>query len=348
MRIAALTSVMFLFLLPVWGQSQQAPLCAVPDPGNATVEIDGVKLTFADLERKRPTVLFQARNTFYEAQRKALEELIDEYLLEREAQKEKVPVAELLERHVNAKLPADPNDESLRVYFEGLDVKEPFEAVRGKIVEHLRQRRITKMREAYMAGLRANARVSIDLTPPRAEVSLAGVRVLGPAGAPLTLIEYADYECPYCQQIQPAVERVLAEYKDRVAYAYKDLPLPNHPAAQKASEAAHCAGAQDRYWEYHKTLVSGKDLEVPKLKARAREMGLKGDVFDKCLDSGEKAAIVAGNLSEAQGLGLQGTPTLFINGRLLSGLISYEKLREVVEEELKRAGAMARNMSPGQ
>jgi protein-disulfide isomerase len=341
MRTLSLTIAFFVSLLPMSAQSQVCP--TITGLGSTVVQIDGVQLSFADLEREGPSPLFQARNAFYEAQRKALDELIDKYLLERQAQKERVGVAELLDRHVNARLPADPSDEALRVYFDGLDVNEPFEAVRDKIVEHLRQRRAAKARAAYIASLRAQAKVSIELTAPRTDVSLAGLPLLGPARAPVTIVEYADYECPYCQQIQPALDRILAEYKDKVVFAYKDLPVPSHPAAQKASEAAHCAAAQGKYWEFHKSLVPGKDLDVPNLKKRARDLKLNAEAFDKCLDSGEKAPILSANIREAQALGLQGTPSFFINGRFFSGALPYEQLRDIVEEELKRAALVAQN-----
>jgi protein-disulfide isomerase len=152
-------------------------------------------------------------------------------------------------------------------------------------------------------------------------------------------VEYADYECPYCQQIQPALDRLRSEYLGKVAFAYKDVPLPIHKNAQKASEATHCAGVQGKYWEYHDVLVSTKQLEIPKLKEMARTLKLDIDAFDKCLDTGEQAAIVKSHMEEAQSLGLQGTPSFFINGRFFSGLLSYEMLRGIVEEELAAASA---------
>ena len=309
-----------------------------PNPtGNSSAvlaEVDGVKLTRADIERKNPARLFQARNTFYETERKAVDEFIDEYLLERQAQKENVTVAELLQRHVNSTIAKDPSDEALRVYLEGIDTAEPFESVKPKIAEHIRQRRILRAKTAYMKSLRNQANVSMRMASPRAMVSMNNTPVRGVADAPVTLIEYSDYECPYCQQTQPSLDKLEAEYKGKLAFAYKDAPLPNHPNAQKAAEAAHCAGVQGKYWEYHDVLVKDKQLEVAKLKENARALKLNPQTFDKCLDSGEQADVVKAHLTEAQNLGLQGTPSFFINGRFFSGALPYEKLREIVEEEL--------------
>jgi protein-disulfide isomerase len=116
-----------------------------------------------------------------------------------------------------------------------------------------------------------------------------------------------------------------------------------HASAQKASEAAHCAGAQGRYWEYHEVLVSTRQLDIPSLKKRARELALDPGVFDACLDSGAQAGRVQSYLAEAQALGLQGTPSLFVNGRLFSGLMTYEQLRDIVTEELRAAADPHRN-----
>lgn len=332
-------SLLIAFTALLW------PLCLsatdeIPlSSGTVLIEIDGAKLTAGDLELKRPTLFFQARNTYYEAERKAVQEFIDEYLLEREAQKEGVAVAQLLERHVQAAIAKDPSEETLRVYYEGVDTTEPYESVRDKIVASLRDRRMSKAKAAYLASLRKQANIVVRVRAPRAEISLKETPVLGRPDAGVTLLEFADFECPYCQQIQPVLDKLTTEYKGRMAFAYKDAPLPMHPHAQKAAEAAHCAGTQGKYWEYHSLLMSKRQLDVPQLKEQARQLALDGAAFDKCLDSGEQSKLVQAQLSEAAGLGVQGTPTFFINGRIISGVVSYETLRGIVEEELAASAA---------
>lgn len=303
------------------------------------VEIDGAKLTLGDFERKRPSGLFNARNSFYEAERKAVEEFVDDYLLERQAQREHISVKELLERRVNGTLPKDPSDEALRVYYEGLDAAQPYEAVRDQILQHLRERRIAKAKTAYLQSLRSQASIALRLTPPRAAIAVKDSEIRGVSDAPVTVVEYADYECPYCQQIQPVLDRLEAEFKGKLNFVYKDVPLPNHPHAQKAAEAAHCAGVQGKYWEYHDLLYKTKKLDVAELKQNSRVLGLNDSAFEACLNSGEQAERVKAQLAEGQSLGLQGTPSLFINGRAFSGVLSYEQLSAVVEEELRRSPA---------
>ena len=305
-----------------------------PAANAVVIEVNGVSLTMADVEQRRPSALFQARTSYYEAQRKTIEEVADEVLLEQQARKEGLTVAQLLEKHVNSVLPKDPSDEALHVYYEGVETTEPYEKVRDQIIDSLRQRRTAKAKTAYLQSLRSQAHVIIRLAPQRAPISMKGVPVRGAEAARITLLEFADYECPYCQQIRPVLERIEAEYKGTLAFAYKDYPLAMHPNAQKAAEAAHCAGAQSKFWEYHDMLGGGKSLDPSALKGYARELKLDAAAFDKCLDGGEKSELVKTQLSEAQALGLQGTPTLFVNGRYISGALTYERVRSVITEEL--------------
>jgi protein-disulfide isomerase len=298
------------------------------------VEIDGTKLTLADFEKKHPTALFQARNTFYDSQKKVVDAYVDEYILERQAKKEGVSVEDLIKKHVAANLPPDPSDEALRVYYEGVETAEPFETIKPQILDHLRQARLTKARTVYVKSLRAQSAVALRLGQPRAQVSLKDTPINGSADAPVMLVEFADYECPYCQVVHPSVAKLQAEFKGKLAFAYKDFPLNMHAHAQKAAEAAHCAGAQGKYWEMHNMLYETKELDPSKLKQDARTLKLDGAAFDKCLDNGEKASVVKMNMAEAQGFAMSGTPGFFVNGRYIEGAVQYETLRKMVEEEL--------------
>lgn len=337
----------WVYLAVVGLLSSQIPVRAA-EADEVIAEIDGMKITIRQLEQRQAAALFGPRNTYYEAQRRVAEQLIDEILLERQAKKENVTVEQLLDRHVVKALPKDPTDESLRVYYEGLDTNEPYEAVRDKIVEALRQRRMAKARYAYIQSLRKEANIVVRLSPPRAPISLSETPVRGPANAPVVIVEYADYECPFCIQIRPAIAKLEQEFKGKIAYAYKDVPLPMHPNAQKAAEAAHCAGAQGKFWEYHDALFDKKKADPDTLEEISRDLKLDAAKFRTCLDSGMKAGLIQRSLSEAQALGVQGTPTFFVNGRTLSGAASYETLRQMVEAELavaKREGA-ARAAAP--
>jgi protein-disulfide isomerase len=308
------------------------------DPASSHIvlaEINGAKVSLADFEAKHPTALFQARNAFYQAERKALDDFIDEYLLERQAQREHLTVAQLLDQHVQRMVGKDPSEESLHVYYEGLDTTQPYEALRGQILEKIHVTRLAKARAAYLKTLRDESTVKIRFDAPRARISLKDTPVRGLPNAPVMIVEYADYECPYCQKIEPTLVKLRTEYGAKLAIAYKDLPLPMHHDAPKAAEAAHCAGAQGKYWEYHDLLFSSKQLEPADLKEHAHALHLDTARFDKCLDAGEQAKLVEAQFNEGrQDLQLEGTPSYFINGRYFTGALTYEQLHTVIDEEL--------------
>jgi protein-disulfide isomerase len=304
------------------------------DSSNVLVEVDGVKLTLADFESKRPSGLFQARNSFYQAERKAVDDFVDQYLLERQAKKEHLTVSELLKVHVDDTIGKDPSEESLRVYYEGVDTNQPFEAVRDQILQHLRERRIAKAKGAYMQSLRSQSAISLRLVPPRGSVDMKSAELRGSPSAPVTVVEFADFECPYCQQMQPVLDKIESNFKGKIIFAYKDVPLPMHPHAQKAAEAAHCAGLQGKYWEYHDLLYKTKQLEISALKDDAQLLQLDIKSFDKCVDSGEQADVIKAQFAEGQALGLQGTPSFLVNGRFFSGGFTYEQFAAIIEEEL--------------
>jgi predicted DsbA family dithiol-disulfide isomerase len=318
-------------------------LCAVtlaedealrPPTHLALADVDGVKLTLADYGRKHPGGLFQAYQTFYGSERKVVEDFVGEFLMERQAKKEGLTVEQLLDRHVKSSVAKDPSEEALQVYFEGTETEEPFEKVRPQILENIRERRLAKVRNDYLKKLREDAHITYFFGPPRAEISMKDMAVRGPADAPIKIIEFADYECPYCQSEQFAIGQIEEEYKGKIAFAYADMPLPNHTHAQKAAEAVHCAGAQGKFWEYHDMVFKTRALELKQLKEHAQDLKLDTNAFDKCLDSGSEAAVVKAQFTEGVGYGLQGTPAFFINGRYASGAVSVERLRAMIDEEM--------------
>lgn len=306
---------------------------APPTPETVIAIVNGTKITYGEFEDKRADGLFLPRDAFYQQERKVLDDYIQDALLKQEAAKEGLTVDQLLDKHVRSTLPKDPSDEALRVYYEGVDTKEPFEALRGRILDHIRQVRFDKAKAAYLATLRKQANVIITLAPPRIDIPLKNTPTLGDVNAPVVVVEYADYECPYCQAVAPTLSKLETEYKGKVEWAFKDTPLPQHPHAEKAAEAAHCAGLQGKYWDYHNELFETKKLEIADLKDDARKLNLDTAAFDKCLDSGSQAAAIKTQLSESADLGVQATPTFFINGRMVSGT-NYDQLKEVIDQEL--------------
>ena len=321
--VIALGLVLCGFSIPGVGQ----------DSSDVIAEIGGRPVTAGELEQRESSKLLQARYKYYVAERDALEQYIDDKLLEMQAKKESLSVDELLKRHVTVNEP-EPTEDQLRFYYEGVQTDESYETARPHIIETIHQLRVKKAREAYIASLRAEYGVVVELSQPSAHVEAGDAPRLGSEKAPVQIIEYADYECPYCQKVSPDLIRLRQEFGDQVSLVYKDFPLPMHAHAARAAEGARCAGAQGKFWEFHDFLFATKKLQESDMKAEARVLKLDATRFDECLDKQEQFEGLKKDAQDAQRLGLTGTPSFFINGRFMSGAIGYAKLRDTVSREL--------------
>jgi protein-disulfide isomerase len=310
------------------------------DPTAVVARVSGSNLTLGDLQQKEGGKLLQAEYQYYLNERKALEDLIDNRLLADEARRLNISLDQLLTTEVY-KTVKDPTEDQLEVYYEGLDTQEPYEAVRADVLQHIRDLRRTKARAAYVENLRKQANINVMLMPPAVNVNIAKAYTKGSQDAPVVFVEFADYECPYCQKVNPQIQQLKKEYGDKVALVYKDFPLPMHHSSEKAAEAARCAGEQGKFWEYHDVLFYSKQVDIDALKEHARVLKLNGDAFDTCLDSGSEAKAVNQDLEEGKDLGLTGTPSFFVNGHFFSGVIDYGTLKDMVNQQLNLA-AVAR------
>lgn len=301
------------------------------DQANSSVvaKVGKTNLTTNDFEKQEAGSLLQARYEMYKAERKVLDQFIEDELLELQAKSQGMTVQNFLDTVVYKGI-KDPTDDQLEVYYEGLDMDQPFSTLRQQILDHVREMRRARARYAYVKNLKTQANIRILLQPPTAEVNTDGANVRGSKNAPVVMVEFADYECPYCVKVNPVLQSIEKEYGSNLAVIYKDFPLPMHKESQKAAEAARCAGDQGKFWEYHDLLFSSHQLDVPSLKKYAGDMKLDQAKFDTCLDSGAETAAVQKDLQEGQRLGLTGTPSFFINGHFISGAADSATLHEVL------------------
>jgi protein-disulfide isomerase len=172
----------------------------------------------------------------------------------------------------------------------------------------------------------------------RTDISTTGFPARGPATAPVTIVEFSDFECPFCGRLFPTLTAVENIYLNRVRIVYRQFPLRRiHPLAQKAAEASLCAHEQGRFWDMHDSLFSDQEhLTIDALKARAVALKLDTAAFDACLDSGKEAAAIERDIAEGTKAGVTGTPAMFINGQMLVGARPFAEIQMIIEEELQR------------
>jgi len=165
-------------------------------------------------------------------------------------------------------------------------------------------------------------------------------RTRGPEAAPVTILEWSDFQCPFCQQAQDTMARLLGEFPDSVRLVFKDFPLRSHEGALPAALAARCAGAQGRFWEYHDLLfVAQPAFAREELLGYARRLGLDVPRFTECLDAARFRDAVAADQREGRAAGVRATPTFFVNGEKIEGALPIEDFRDAIRRALRAAGA---------
>jgi protein-disulfide isomerase len=272
----------------------------------------------------------------------ALDELVARKLVEREAKARGISVEDLTKQEVDAKVIVTP-DETHTIY----DAQKTQQPLAGKseeeglkmVDDRLRQKKSADRRSALVADLRAKGGVRMLAEPKRVAVSLDDDPVRGPKDAPITILEFSDFQCPYCSKVEVTLKQVQDHYGDKLRWVYRDYPLSFHNFAAKAAEAGACANDQGKFWEMHdKMFANQAKLGVDDLKATAASIGLDATAFNQCLDSGKNAEEWKKDLADGNKYGVTGTPAFFINGRFLNGALPYDKFVSIIDDELERKG----------
>jgi protein-disulfide isomerase len=332
-----------LLLSVATARAAEKPLA---DPPAAT--LGGREIPMSRVEDKGRMPLFQIRVQEYETRLRILNGLIAEELLKAEAEARKTTAEALLKAEVLDKA-APVKPEEIATTYENVKArfKDRAEAdVKAQIERELTQQRQNERRQAFAKELRAKAGVRVFLEPPRLTIDATGGDSRGPETATVTIVEFSDFQCPYCVRAFPTVKKVLETYAGKVRFVYHDLPLAMHPFAIKAAEAGGCAADQGKFWEMHDRMfaANGK-LEVSDLKLYAGELGLDAERFATCLDQGQKEGRWQAGKALAESYGISGTPAFFINGRYISGARPFETFAEIIDDELARASPASRSVA---
>ena len=315
------------------------------DRARVLATINGERITSGDIEDSLRPMIFDVQERVYKLRKDELDLSINDTLLVQEAQKRKITTNTLLDAEIKPR--AVTEDEARAFYEHNKDrVSGDFAQTKESIIRYLQQIEVRRAERAFLDNLRAAASIQTFLVapePPVFSITTTDQPSLGNLSAPVTIVEFTDYQCPSCAETQPTLERLVKEYGDRVRLVVRDFPLSQHTEAFKAAEAAEAAREQGKYWEYVAILMRNQSaLGLTKLKDYASQLALDRSRFDTALDSGRFEERVHRDLEEGMRLGINATPTLFINGRRVSDR-SYDALKASIEATLKalptRSGA---------
>ena len=316
--------------------------------------VAGVKITLPEIEAEAAAALKELEARKAQIVADTLERIIEERVLELEAKREGVPVQTLIDREVDAGA-VSPSAEEIDAFYEEnrAAIKRPKEQAMDLIRQHLARERREEARALYLQRLRTKHRVQNHLQEQREAAELrrapalreiverSGSPFFGPSEAPVTIVEFSDFQCSFCSRFNPTVRRLKKTYGDDIRLLFRHYPLVEiHAHAAKAAEASLCAHDQGRFWEMHDALFAGqKQLDLPGLKEKAGRLGLDMDAFGTCLDSGKYEARVKEDQDAGNAAGVKGTPTLFINGRMVPGALPFSDIARIIDQELARTKA---------
>ncbi|MBI1356155.1 MAG: thioredoxin domain-containing protein [Acidobacteria bacterium] len=338
LRGLGVASIVFALACSTQGAPQGSAAPAAAGSKQPLAVVGGVEITEADLDIQGE--LLRLEQEIYQVKNAALEEAIAAKLIEQEAKRRGVTVEELEAKEVRSKV-QEPSDLAVEAFYEQQKarIRQPLENVRDQVKQLLTNIQERDARKVLVDSLRAGADVKVMLDPPRLPVNLDSAPMRGSDKAPVLIVEFSDFQCPFCRRVQPTLSELQTKYGDKLRWSFKDLPLVSiHPEAMKAAEAARCAGDQGKFWEYRAKMFATSNISAGLHQRTAEELGLDVPKFESCVASGEYADEVQADSDEAAAMGISGTPAFLINGVLLSGAQPLEAFEEVIDRELQKAG----------
>ena len=331
LRAAADVKVLVAEATPPATEAERARLFAT---------VNGERITSADVEDSLRPMIFESQEQIYELRKQQLDLKINDTLLEQEALKRKMTSRALIEAEITSKVKPVAEADAQKFYEENKDrLNGEYEKLKPQIMQYLAQQESRRAEGAFADQLRKSAAIQVALPepePPTYNIAIDDQPMRGGQGATVTVVEFTDFQCPSCAKSQPVLEAIAAEFGDKIKLVVRDFPLEQHTFAFKAAEAAEAAREQGKYWEYIALLFRNQSaLEVPKLKEYATQVGLDRQKFDAALDSGKFTEKVRRDLMDGMKVGVNSTPTVFINGRRVRDR-SRESLKAAIEAALKQ------------
>jgi protein-disulfide isomerase len=308
---------------------------------DVVAKIGSEQVTQSELESFAAPELMRLRQQRQDVLEKGLDRLLSERVIAKEAKAQGLSVDDLLTQEVTSKI-AEPTDREVDAFYESQKDRlgVPKEQIAGRIKEYLAQQKQQQAFAAYSDALKAKYGVDVLLEPLRVDVDSPDAPSMGPADAPITLVEFGDFQCPYCAGLEPTLDKIMKNYDGKIRLVFRQFPLESiHPQAWKSAEASLCAREQGKFWDLHKAMYGNQDaLSVEDLKSTAQRLGLDGKKFDACLDAGKYEQAIRADVRAGEEAGITGTPALFVNGRLVpGGAAAYEVFASIIDEELGAA-----------
>lgn len=314
-----------------------------PNDENATYAVvNGKEIKAKDvLERIKNDLAELERNT-YELKKRATEEFVQKALLEDEAKKQGTTVDKLMTQFDNLR-DKEVTKEETAAFLSARNLNESklSKQERESVPQIIKMQRVYEARQKFVNDLRAKANVQYKIPKPvekQVDVAVGNIDPQGKKEAKVKIVEFSDFQCPFCARGKARIDEIAAKYKDKVVIYFRNFPLESiHQKAFHAAEAGLCAQDQGKFWDYHNKMFDNQaNLEEKDLLKYAKDLKLDEAKFSECLKSGKKAADIRKDMEEGMKVGVNSTPTFFVNGYAVRGAVPLEQFSEIIDEQLAK------------
>lgn len=322
-----------------------APRAWADDPNAVVATVGDHKISEKDLDAQVQPQIDQMRAALekrvneliadksFDVKRQTLEKMTDDFLLQQAAQRNKMSVDEYLKKESTGKGAVTEAD--AKKYFDQNKGNSPvqFDQIKPQLLAMLN-------RQALLERLRKDEPVKIMLEPKRVAVNSTGHPSEGAKDAPVTVVEFTDFQCPFCKATEATIKQLKSKYGDKIRLVHEDYPLPFHSHAMDAAKAARCANEQGKFWPYRDALFADQSKLAPAdLKATAKSLGMNSSKFDACFASTKYDGMIKADQAAGEKAGVDGTPAFFVDGRPLIGAQPVNKFEELIDDELANGGS---------
>jgi protein-disulfide isomerase len=308
-------------------------------PETVVASVDGVPITQQQVDDSIAARIYPLQQQLYAIRKAALENLIVSRLLEVEAKARSVSVDELRRQLTQGEInvtraQVEEAFAQNASFFASMSPDEARERLRLDLENQARM----KHYRAGLERLRKKWTIAVSLAEPAFALRLddGTSPAVGPVRPAVTIVEFSDFECRFCREVQPTLKQVLEAYGKEVRLVFKHLPLEGHRNAVPAARAAYCAGEQDRFWQFHDALFGLESLSPGVFDRVAEQLGLGLERFKSCVSSEQSRAAVVRDLETARSLRIDSTPSFLVNGKLIKGALSFAEFQTIIERELKQ------------
>lgn len=310
-----------------------------PQEGLAA-KVGQMEITNAEIQDGIESELFEAESKVFEIKFNRLKTILLQRYMDQDPRKKGMSNDDFLEKHIASGIVISEKEIDAFIKDQNIPAEHINPQVREKIKNYLEMERKKEAVDKWLASQTKKTPVEVYIQKPRRPsfpVEVGNAPVTGGKEAKVTIVEFSDFQCPFCAKGADLLKEIKKKYGNKVKVAFKNFPLPFHNHAEQAAVAGLCANEQgsEYFWKYHDEMFANQDsLDTEGLKKMAKKVGLKPDAFDKCLAENKYLAQVKADMEEGKKVKVKSTPTFFVNGKLINGAQPLEVFSEIIDEEL--------------